>query len=440
MNDTSAPKIRLAPEREDYLLTMRDENRQSGRPFFAGVQITSIQEIYWIVQECGWVEYPDERSEKAVDLSGAILYSDDTDSKIDFRSVSWRYANFRGADLQGASLSGAYLEDADFSEADLGEVELNEAILERANFTRAYLVKARMNNAHLDGAIFIDALLDQVEMNGASLTRANLCRARLNRAILRSAHLYKVNLSSAHLGHADLRGADLRGAVFDDKTILSKIKLSSQTRLGDIDWNDASLAHVDWTGIRTLGDEILIANRGKLIREENKGAMRVTEYRFLISKVCRDVARAYHGLVVTLERQGLDVPASRFRVREQRMEKHALRFENRRGAWVFSSLLDSVAGYGERPGNVIVWYLIVVSFFALGYYLTTNALPPRNDQLSPLGAIFLSILSFHGRGFIPGSYTQLGGWAVGLAAIEAVIGLSIEAIFVATLIRRIFSD
>jgi hypothetical protein len=59
-------------------------------------------------------------------------------------------------------------------------------------------------------------------------------------------------------------------------------------------------------------------------------------------------------------------------------------------------------------------------------------------HLSPLGAFVLSMTSFHGRGFFPGSIAVDDPLSV-LAAFEALVGLVIEASFIATFTQRFFA-
>jgi hypothetical protein len=53
-----------------------------------------------------------------------------------------------------------------------------------------------------------------------------------------------------------------------------------------------------------------------------------------------------------------------------------------------------------------------------------------------MGAVVLSITSFHGRGFFPGSSEALTSPIVAMATVEALIGLFIELVFIAAFSRR----
>jgi hypothetical protein len=57
-----------------------------------------------------------------------------------------------------------------------------------------------------------------------------------------------------------------------------------------------------------------------------------------------------------------------------------------------------------------------------------------------LFSCFLSLTSFHGRGFFPGINITLSDPRVVLAAFEAVIGLFIEFSFIATFTKRFFGN
>jgi hypothetical protein len=140
-------------------------------------------------------------------------------------------------------------------------------------------------------------------------------------------------------------------------------------------------------------------------------------------------------LAVELRAKGLLSTASKYRLREQHLERRALLQEGRLGPWVFSSLLNLVAGYGERPGRAFQAYVSVVLGFALTYWWVTHALETKLTRLSWDEAVVLSLTSFHGRGFFPGTL-PLGDWVARLGAVEAVIGLFIELAFIATFSRR----
>ena len=304
-----------------------------------------------------------------------------------------------------------------------GEVELDPGQA-RPNLSGARLVGANLSGTRLVGADLSDASLVGANLSGADLAYANLSDASLVGADLSGANLTYANLSSASLDGANLSGADLRQARLDPATVLRGCILTPATQLGDVVWNGAPLTQVDWVQAPRVGDEAGI-------REAETRSARISAF--------QDAARAYRGLAVTLRGQGLVGVASGYRLREQRLERAALWHARKYGAWLFSLLLDLVAGYGERPGRIFAAYLAVVVSFAVALGLVTHLVETKLAHLSWDEALVLSLTSFHGRGFFPGSL-PLGDWVARLGAAEAVLGLFIELILIATFSKRFLGN
>jgi uncharacterized protein YjbI with pentapeptide repeats len=363
-------------------------NEQAGRPPYYRVHIRTLGELQWVMRERGWHADIDSNHRDAMAMQGQYMPA------TDLRDV-----NLSGANLQGVSL------------------------------IMADLANSRLRGANLKGAILVD-----VNFTGARLRSADLSSASLRFANLSGAHCYLINLKGADLSYADLEGArlaradfsgaDLTGARFDVASVLSESTFDNSTVLRDVVWNGVPLARVDWGQVRRLGDE-----RPAQAATDRKGRI----------QNCRNAVRAYNGLASALRAQGLTVPASYFRLREQRLNRRALRLERRYGAWLFSGIIDLVAGYGEQPGRAFVAYLAVVSVFAAVYWSASNFLQADSSRLRWYEAIVLSISSFHGRGFFP-SMIGLGDPLAIIAAAEAIIGLFIELIFIATFSRRFLGN
>ncbi len=99
-------------------------------------------------------------------------------------------------------------------------------------------------------------------------------------------------------------------------------------------------------------------------------------------------------------------------------------------------ILDILAGYGYKPIRTLFTYLIVILGFSTGYYFIWG--PASNYTLAPIASAVFSISSFHGRGFFPSSNIGLDSPMTIAASIEAIIGLIIEASFIATFTQRFF--
>jgi hypothetical protein len=406
--DTSEP----TPERQAELRAAYEANVAAGKPPYEGVTIRTLGEVQWILRVRDWsgeLEPPVDK--QPPDLRGAHLSR----------------ADLSGAVLSGADLSRAYLYSATLGGAYLVGADLSRAILSGADLSGTFLGEADLSGAHLDDATLGGAHLAGAKLGGADLARANLSGADLAATNLSGANLVATNLSGTDLTIADLSGASLRDARMDAATTLDEATLDSKTRLGDVRWNGVPLARVPSWPAR-LGDE-------QVIREAKVRRARIGAY--------RTAARSYRNLSLALRSQGLFIPASDYRLREQVLERKARLLEGGLLGWVFSWLLNLVAGYGERPVRSFFAYLLVLFGFAGAYFalgsgmLAGFGLGAHDAITSPLSALVFSVTSFHGRGFFPGGLALDDPLTV-LAAAEAVIGLFIEITFIATFTQRFF--
>jgi Pentapeptide repeats (8 copies) len=340
------------------------------------------------------------------------------------------------ANLEGASLRGANLQ-----RANLGGATLTGAALRRATLERAVLVYAHLEGANLRGA----------QLAGANLAEAFLDGAFMGEAGLQGANLNKARLMGANLTRAHLEGANLRLAIFDATTQLNEVFLDRAT-LAHVSFGGADLTAVYWGEVQRLGDEVE-ARRPRTIevvyadddwRVQKTGRPKKS---WMISGEYTDAARAYRALSVALRAQGLSKDATRFHYRSELMARQALFYDifarllSARfstvpwvfGRWVVSLLLETLVGYGDYIGRLFGTYLLVVVGFALAYLLQLQAsltVPHLLDALA------LSVTAFHGHGLTPPGITLTQGM-IWQASAESVIGLLIEALFVAAFTRRI---
>ncbi|HEV2238675.1 MAG TPA: pentapeptide repeat-containing protein, partial [Ktedonobacterales bacterium] len=311
---------------------------------------------------------------------------------------------------QGWSLvpSRARQPAADFAEADMDRIDLSALDVMRMNLRGVSLIRANLRGAYLTECVLREADLREVDLRGAYLHAVNL----------RGANLRGADLSGCRLYHADLRGVDLRLAYMDAATLLKDCVLDTSIWVADVAWNNALLTQLDWSAVRRIADEA--AARHAASRRE-----RIQYY--------HAASRAYRGLTVALRQQGMVGVASGYRLREQALERKSLFLEGRILPWTFSWVLNVVGGYGERPGRALLVYLLTVFGFASAYALIGRG---EGVHLPLLAALVYSVTSFHGRGFFPGAIPSLVDPLVWLAALEAVCGLFIELVFIATFSRR----
>jgi len=378
------------PERQAELRKVYEANVAVGKPPYAGVVIGTRGELSWIMRERGWNE------------GGAAM-------RVDYRDLRDTdiSADVSGIDLSFANLSRAFIDAASFSGADLGLANLSGAFIGEANFSGANLGLANLNGSYIFGA-----------STGTNFSQANLSGATLSGAMI-TADFSGANLTRARMDASTVLGVSARGKH-------AGVRIAGTTRLLDVSWNGSILALVNWNEVPRLGDE-------EDIQTARTGTERVQAY--------RDAARAYYGLAKALETQGLTAPALRYRRRQHQLERAALLHEFKLGQWLFSSLLNLVSGYGDRPLRALGVYLAVVLSFAGVYFgITAPGSPIFFSGSQPLNlheALVFSLSSFHGRGFFPQTIS-LGDPVATIAALEAIVGLFIELVLIATFTRRLF--
>lgn len=291
-----------------------------------------------------------------------------------------------------------------------------------------------------------------------------LTQLHLEGAILTSAQLQGALLTGAHLEGADLDGADLTGAVlvqatFDRASRLNNAQFAGAS-LDQVAFDTANLAVLDWESVRVLGDEqwarqrwrqtveISADGRAEPKRERKRQLVRARQF--------RAAGRAYRLLSVALRSQGLSSPSTRYQYRAAVMDRRAgfheaLGVLSTRKAykspsllihWLASLVLGLVAGYGVyHLWRLFLTYVVTVLGFSMLYYgLAHHGLRPPSSIRELLDAIALSVTTFHGRGLQSASILIQGSRMDSAAITEAVAGLVLEGLFIASFTRRILGS
>ena len=228
--------------------------------------------------------------------------------------------------------------------------------------------------------------------------------------------------------------ADLRLAFFDNATNLNKINIGDENygfvRLADVHWGGVNLSVIKWSQVSMLGDE-------QWARHRQKQAGKLKD-RILHSDDYEAAIRANRQLAVTLQAEGLNEESVHFAHRTQVLQRHVWRRQRNFSMYLSSLFLDGLAnvlaGYGYRPLRSILIYLLMITCFAIAYFVLGSA---TGSHLSWNEALVISLTAFHGRGFFPGQF-QPGDPQAAVAAFEAVLGLLIEISFIAIFTKRFF--
>jgi uncharacterized protein YjbI with pentapeptide repeats len=468
-----------SPERQAELRAAYEANVEAGKAPYDAVAIRTRGELHWVMHEREWSGELEAEGKERANLTGADFTS------VDLPGTHLCGANLIGAELSNANLSGsmlnaATLSDANLTRATLSDANLTRATLSDANLADAILIGAYLINANLNGSrLFLanlsGATLYKATLIGADLREANLSRANLTEANLSGAKLPRANLSHAYLGRVDLSraflqaanlsganlpwvnlsGADLRGVRMDVDTNLAVATLNSETCLADVRWNGVQLTFIDWKRAPQLGDEQDARDwkaehfteteeqrnkpRSERAQARAKHAAEQKQRRLWLYQAA---VRAYRQLATVLREQGLNDEADHYAERGQVMQRRLLWQRRNVIAWAFRLIfLEWLAGYGYGLWNILIAYGLVLTVFAVIFYAVGVPVPPTTHltTLQAVGDAFqLSLTAVHGRVF----FEQLGlGSAVAwTAAIESVLGIVIEGVFVAMLVQRFFAS
>src|SRR6266571_2167155 len=278
------------------------------------------------------------------------------DIKLNRADVEWLLATFENGrgpvqwnDGRNRPRSGLDLRGADLHGVDLQNLPLSR-------------IQGGLTVKEWD-----DATSEQREMASVHLEGASLSGAHLNDAFLRSAHLEGANFKKARLA-----GANLELAFFDSGTNLSGISLESNghafVSLAEVHWGDANLAVVDWKSVSMLGDEY----RARQKERNGKVKDRLTRL-----KEYEGAVRANRQLAIALQAQGMNEQAAGFAYRAQKLQRKVFWLQREFGRWLFSMLLALLSGYGYRIWRILAAYALVVSLFAVSYFVLGFHYPPH---------------------------------------------------------------
>ncbi len=418
----------IAPDRQAYLA----ERRATPADVIAGTYplkgVTpplTRADVEWLLatHENGrgpvdWSD-PEQRTRVGLDLRGADLRRLDLSNLPLTRmlaDIAWR----EHADLTEEQHT---MSAVSFERADLKAAHLEGAGLEYANFRKADVRSARLDEARIGAAEFDGAYLALAHLEGADLALAHLDDAFLWGTFLAGATLHETHLAGAHLD----------GAVLADANHIGP-------RLVDVRWGDANLAVIDWSQVHMLTEEAVARKilPGPEAPDVSAGDYGDDPYQPAPPRdpqfaIYDDAVRANRQLALALRAQGLNEDADRFAYQAQVLQREVFRRRRNYGAYLFSWFLDGVAGYGYHMQRIVFTYASALAVFAIAYYVI-GAL--SGAPMSVAAAIITSVTAFHGRVFA-------GGFSAGSAlswvtAVEALVGVIVEGVFIAMLTQRFF--
>jgi hypothetical protein len=133
-----------------------------------------------------------------------------------------------------------------------------------------------------------------------------------------------------------------------------------------------------------------------------------------------------------LRSQGLNEEAARFTYRGQLIQREVLRREKNWLAWLYSWILDLVAGYGYKPLRFFIAAITILVFFGIIYFILGLLNP---THLTILNAFVTSVQYFLTPDF-KNLFANVRGT---FGAIEELFGIFIAAILIAIVTNRILN-
>lgn len=418
------------------------------------------------------------------DIEWLLIHHDGGRGPIDWSDPAQR--SRQGLDLRGAWLCGEDLsslplarligglstEERLLASKDAREKELRDAAgvhMEGANLTDTHLEGAILRSAHLEGACLFRTRFEC----------ANLTLLHMEGSDCRAAHFEGTTMASVYLGGfgsdtppcplqwvADFSGpvvdvrqtefpntlsaASLRLAYFDTATSFypNSIgdKRSGFITIVDARLSDMNLARVDWTTVSMLGDERIARSKYTRFGKARTLSGRIANYKTAV--------RANSQLAIALSAQGMADQATRFLYRSLILQRKVMALRIRQGRvkylvpYLLSWFLFLVTGYGYRMWRLLLTYVLLIAGFAAGYgvtgsYCAITLSAPSGVRLSCrpdmswFNLVLISVTAFHGRVF--SQQFGVGSPQFVLTAVEAIVGLVVESIFIAMLTQRVFS-
>ncbi len=278
-----------------------------------------------------------------------------------------------------------------------------EAYVKGGGFTRGM----QLHHAKLDG---ID-LVNRGSKSGYDFSESDFYHASVE-----DAHCFNICLYKASLMKASFCGSNLHFANLTDANLLG-IKL-----------HNARIDHMQ------ISKRILQEQQAKEAHRRKDKAMYL-DYLEQAEEIYRDLRKA-------AEKQGLVEYSGRFIHREltmRRLQKPLFSWQR-----FISKVVDLFCGYGEKPLNVVLFSMMLITVCAILYFAFGVRFSDEIIAINPsqglwenfklfLSSMYFSVVTFTTLGY--GDITPVGPSRV-IAAIEAFVGSFTLALFVVVFVKK----
>jgi uncharacterized protein YjbI with pentapeptide repeats len=320
-----------------------------------------------------------------------------------------------GGKTEGFDLSEKFFERG----VDLSGLELNGIIFRESVF-HVLFGHEKANGARFDGS----------ELKRADFRNAELEYAQFNNLETKSTNLLAADFRGSHLMLSSFRGADLANAQFGE----TEDKNVTVATLDMVDLREAKLLRTNFKGCYFYGTKF----EGAFIRGADIFDAHLEEADWGNYKIGEESKKEelyfaeniYRGLKIWYTTAGMYDVAGKFFYREKEARRKALSWKTKPFYKLWHSALRLLCGYGEQWWRVVGWAATVVVGLAVIYYLWGSF-----SSSSFWDTLYYSAASFTALGY--GSWApQPTGWAKGMGAAEAFIGVFSMALFLVTFTRK----
>lgn len=327
----------------------------------------------------------------------------DLTSEMEYIEPGWDWSE---ADLSGWNLEGLKLSDNE-NKANLQSTNFSKANLQNIKLASANLEKAYFGGTNLKNALLRGSILKGAYLRGTILENATLHKSCLQGADMTGANLQNAKLWSSNLQGADLKRSNLRDAEFNEKTVLHNVNLF-QCR-----FDNSTLKYA--------------------YEQLDKKVIHEREQRHSEAKNIYAVLKNY------FRQEGIYDISGEYYYREKLMEAKCNWKDKKYFKWISNMFLNLVAGYGERPLRVLIWWVGIILGYAFIYYFyngisirIANNINSYNPKF--LEALYFSVVTFTTLGF--GDLAPKPGFFQLFASFEALLGAIFMAMFIFVFARK----
>jgi hypothetical protein len=259
----------------------------------------------------------------------------------------------------------------------------------------------------------------EANFEGANLTRVNLEQAQVQGANFKNANLFGAKLADGFFNYSNFTNANLQYSILDKARFIH----SNLTRA------DLSNAIAYKTSFNyAIIDKIKLYD----VDIKNVDGLEYSSFKKIDESDSQKAIKVYLNLEKYYKLNDCPDQAGQFYYRRKILRrKLQSRFHR-----FLSFLFDLLCGYGEKPYNVLFWWFVAISLFAIAY-ASMGGPSGNGGETDPWDSLYFSGVTFTTLGFGDLHPDPSSTMMKLLAAGEAFIGAFLMSLFVVCLTRKL---